>query len=75
MAKYRSVAHGLRGSLADIGARRMYHRCLDFRSPSPDRLKREGSQHIEMLRQEFADLRDILVREANRLDPDAAIGS
>ena len=75
VAKYRSVAHGLRGSLADIGARRMYHRCLDFRSPSPDRLKREGSQHIEMLRQEFADLRDILVREANRLDPDAAIGS
>lgn len=69
VAAFRSHAHALRGSLADIGARRLYARALEFRSPSHERLKREGKAQVAEMRADFEKLRHVLLVEARRLDP------
>jgi two-component system sensor histidine kinase RpfC len=69
---FRAHSHALRGSLADIGGRRMYRLCLDFRNPSAQQLEREGEARIAELKDEFRKLRHMLSIEVARLDPTIA---
>jgi two-component system, sensor histidine kinase RpfC len=46
---FRDIAHSLRSSAANVGARRMFALCLDWRNISTEEVARDGDQRISQL--------------------------
>lgn len=65
--KFREEAHALRSCSANLGARRIYQKCLEWRDITPHDLARMGEIYVRELEEEFrtftASLEDYLDRD------------
>ena len=68
---FRDTAHALRSSAAYIGAKRLVDLCQGWRGVTRDDVQRDGTEHLERLRAEFARLRGSLIGIIEREVPDA----
>ncbi|MFN3891125.1 MAG: Hpt domain-containing protein [Beijerinckiaceae bacterium] len=52
--EYAAQVHALRSSAANVGARRLYKLCLEWRELSADEIARSGSARFVLLQKEFS---------------------
>lgn len=58
--EYASQVHALRSSAANVGARRLYKLCLEWRDLPPDEVAESGSARFVLLQKEFAEAERML---------------
>ena len=57
---FRDELHALRSGAANVGARRVFQSCLEWREISPEDLATNGDEHLIELRRQLAEARELL---------------
>lgn len=72
-AEYAAQAHALRSSAANVGARRLYKLCLEWRDLAPEELAVSGAARLALLQDEFTAVEQALSERKTRGEVTSAV--